>query len=94
MDPTVQADAEYNVAKLRNREEPIATIKAVHTGPNASKASPEDAAGLEPVIYLAHGPRVMLTSNIWTDASLVREQWEQFRPYVTRVGVHLAFLWL
>ena len=69
--PTVQAVAEYNVAKLRNTGEPIATIKAVHTGPNASKASPEDASGLEPVICLARGARVMLTSNLWTDAGLV-----------------------
>ena len=69
--PTVQAVAEYNVAKLRNTGEPIATIKAVHTGPNASKPSPEDASGLEPVICLARGARVMLTSNLWTDAGLV-----------------------
>ena len=69
--PTVQAVAEYNVAKLHNTGEPIATIKAVHTGPNASKASPEDASGVEPVICLARGARVMLTSNLWTDAGLV-----------------------
>ena len=62
--PTVQVVAEYNVAKLCNTGEPIATIKAVHTGPNASKASPEDASGLEPVICLARGARVMLTSNL------------------------------
>ena len=49
---TVQAVAEYNVAKLRNTGEPIATMKAVHTGPNASKASPEDASGPEPVIIM------------------------------------------
>ena len=69
--PTVQAVAEYNTAKLRNNGEPIATIKAVHTGPNANKASSEDASGLQPVICLAHGVRVMLTSNLWTDAGLV-----------------------
>ena len=71
--PTIQAVAKYNVAKLCNTGEPIATIKAVHTGPNASKASSEDASGLEPVIYLARGARVMLTcnSNLWTDAGLV-----------------------
>ena len=69
--PTVQAVAEYNVAKLCNTGEPIATIKAVHTSPNASKASPEDASGLEPLICLARGARVMLTSNLWTDAGLV-----------------------
>ena len=43
----------------------------VHTGPNASKASSEDASGLESVICLARGARVMLTSNLWTDAGLV-----------------------
>jgi len=69
--PTVQAVAEYNTAKLRNNGEPIATIKAVHTGPNANKASSEDASGLQLVICLAHGARVMLTSNLWTDAGLV-----------------------
>ena len=69
--PTEQAVAEYNVAKLRNAGEPIATIKAVHTGPNASKASSEDASGLESVICLARGAKVMLTSDLWTDAGLV-----------------------
>ena len=51
--------------------QPIATIKAVHTVPNASKASPDDAAGLEPAICLAHGARVMLTANLWVDVGLV-----------------------
>ena len=69
--PTVQAVAEYNVAKLHNAGEPISTIKTVHTGPNASKASSEDASGLEPIICLACGARVMLTSILWTDAGLV-----------------------
>ena len=53
-----------NVAKLHSTGEPIATIKAVHTGHNASKTSPEDASGLEPVICLPHGASVMLTSNL------------------------------
>ena len=43
---------------------PIATIKAVHTGPNASKASSEDAGGLESITCLTCGARVMLTSNL------------------------------
>ena len=37
---------EHNIAKLHAIGQPIATIKAVHTGPNAVKASPEDAGGL------------------------------------------------
>ena len=49
----------------------IATIEAVHTGPNASKAPSENASGLEPAICLARGARVMLTSNEWTGSSLV-----------------------
>jgi len=51
--------------------EPIVTIKAVHSGPNISKASSEDASGLQPVTCLACGARVMLTSNLWTEAGLV-----------------------
>ena len=45
--PTIEAVVEHNVLKLHSIGQPIATIKAVHTGPNANKASPDDAAGLE-----------------------------------------------
>ena len=41
------------------------------TGANASKASPDDAAGLDPIICIAQGARVMLTSNLWVDTGLV-----------------------
>ena len=69
--PTREAAAAHNISKLRSNGQPIATIKAVHSGPNASKASSDDAAGLEPVISIARGARVMLTSNLWVDAGLV-----------------------
>ena len=36
--------------KLRANAQPVAVIKAVHTGPGASKAPSDDAGGLEPVI--------------------------------------------
>ena len=65
--PTVVAVVECNVTSLHASGQPIATIKAIHTGPNASKASSDDASGLEPVICMAHGARVMLTSNLWVD---------------------------
>ena len=71
LDPTVEAVVEHNVAKLHALGQPIATISAVHTGPNASKASPDDAASLEPIMSIAYGARVMLTSNLWVDAGLV-----------------------
>ena len=44
---------------------------AIHRGPNASKASSDDAARLEPKVCLAHGARVMLTANLWVDVGLV-----------------------
>ena len=53
--PTIEAVAEYNVTKLHANGQPIATVKALHTGANASKASPDDAAGLQPMICTAHG---------------------------------------
>ena len=69
--PTVEAVVKYNVAQLEAIGTPIATIKAVHTGPDASKAPSDNAAGLEPVVCLAKGARVMLTSNIWVEMGLV-----------------------
>ena len=55
--PTVEAVVDHNVAMLRECGHPIATIKAVHTGANASSASPDDAGGLEPVVMLARSAR-------------------------------------
>ena len=69
--PTIEAVVEHNVTRLRTSGQPIATIKAVHTGPNAAKASSDDAGGLQPIICLAHGARVMLTANLWVDKGLV-----------------------
>ena len=68
---TVEVVAEHNVAKLQASGQPIATIKAVHTGANASKASADDASGLEPFVCLAKSARVMLTSNLWVEVGLV-----------------------
>ena len=45
--PTIEV---HNVARLRASGFPVATIKAVHSGPNALS---EDAGGLESIICLA-----------------------------------------
>ena len=66
--PTIEAVVEHNVSRLRANGHPI---KAVHSGPNAAKASSEDAGGLEPIICLACQARVMLTANLWVDKGLV-----------------------
>lgn len=55
--------AEINIAKLKALNHPIATIKARHSG-GAQNLSSDEMGGLEPVIYLAKGTRVMLTVNI------------------------------
>ena len=69
--PTIEAVAEHNVAKLHASGQPIAVLSAVHTGPGASKATMDDAGGLEPVICIAHGARVMLSANLWVEVGLV-----------------------
>ena len=63
--------ADYNLCKLRGCGQPVAEIKAVHTGPQAHKATADEAGGLQPVVHLAHGARVMLTSNLWVEMGLV-----------------------
>ena len=67
----MEAVVEHNITKLHASGKSIATIKAIHTGPNATKASPEEASGLDPIICLAHGAHVMLTANLWVTMGLV-----------------------
>ena len=69
--PTVESVAEHNVNQLKKCSHPVAQIKAVHSGPRADKASSDDASGLEAVIHIAKGARVMLISNLWVEAGLV-----------------------
>ncbi len=69
--PTVEAVAEHNASKLRANGQPIAVIRAAHTGPEASRVSADEAGGLEPVVCLAQGARVMLSANIWVEVGLV-----------------------
>ena len=69
--PTVEAVVEHNLNCLHNSGQPVAEMKAVHSGPNAAKASADEAGGLEPLLFLATGARVMLNSNLWVDKGLV-----------------------
>jgi len=69
--PTKDAVVEYNIDQIQNINQPIATIKAMHTGQNASKASSDDAGRLDPVTYLAVTACVMLITNLWVEVGLV-----------------------
>ena len=62
--------AEYNQSKLRELGTPIAQINALHSGSQAASASPDDAGGLKPILFLAKKSRVMLTMNIWQQVGL------------------------
>ncbi|KAJ6522692.1 hypothetical protein B0H10DRAFT_1864934, partial [Mycena sp. CBHHK59/15] len=50
---------------------PVLRCFAKHNGPEAKKASEEDAEGLQKEVLLAEGARVMITRNVWTSKGLV-----------------------
>ncbi len=49
--------AKYNLQKLHNLGTPIARINAIHSNHAAAAATPDDACGLQPVIYIASQAR-------------------------------------
>ena len=49
---TLEAVAEHNISQLHVLGQPVAAIEAVHSSPNASKVTPDDAGGLEAAIFL------------------------------------------
>jgi len=61
----------HNLHQLQAQHQPIAVIKALHSGPNADKPSSDDASRLESHICIARGARVMLTTNVWVASGLV-----------------------
>jgi ATP-dependent exoDNAse (exonuclease V) alpha subunit len=68
---------QYNNFKLMNMKDgdgnlvPIARVPAKHQGSKASTVSAEKANGLESVLYLARGTRIMLRTNLWVKKGLV-----------------------
>jgi len=51
-------------------ETPIVRIHAINSCSVAANASSDDAGGLETVLLLAKGAKVMLSYNIWQQAGL------------------------
>ena len=63
---------EFNMNKLASLNCPVAAINAVHTGGSeARKADFDVAKGLQACLLLAKGAKVMLRTNLWTEAGLV-----------------------
>ena len=53
--------ANFNHEQLTKLEYPIVHINARHSSELAKKISSDDMSGLEPVVFLGKGARVMLT---------------------------------
>ncbi|CAN0196239.1 unnamed protein product, partial [Ectocarpus sp. 12 AP-2014] len=61
----------YNGKNLRELDNPVALVSAVHTGANARRASADNAEGLERDLFLAKGAKVMLSKNLYQQGGLV-----------------------
>lgn len=66
---TNEAVAQMNFEKLQELKSPIISINAKHNNGKAKSVSSADF-GLEPVLNLCEGARVMLTRNVWVEAGL------------------------
>ena len=62
--------ANYNHEQLSKLEHPVAHINAKHSSATPKNILSEDMSGLEPMIFLAKGARVMLTMNLWSSVGL------------------------
>ena len=62
--------ANFNHEQLTKLEHLIAHINARHSSELAKKISSDDMSGLEPVVFLAKGARVMLTISLWSGVGL------------------------
>ena len=68
--PTKNSVADYNKLYLAKTAQPILQCMAKHNCSSAKKASVDDADGLEPMVLLAEGAKVMITRNLWTSKGM------------------------
>ncbi|XP_020896155.1 uncharacterized protein LOC110235051 [Exaiptasia diaphana] len=60
----------YNHEQLNKLQQPCANINARHSSTTAKNLPSDELSGLEPVLYLAKGAKVMLTMNLWASVGL------------------------
>ena len=60
----------FNISHLKKTGNPICKIKAENS-PGASGFPTERAQGLNNLLFLSKGAKIVLTSNIWSEAKLV-----------------------
>jgi PIF1-like helicase len=68
--PTKNSVADYNKLHLAQTAQPVLRCMAKHNCNSAKKASVDDADGLEPMVLLAEGAKVMITRNLWTSKGM------------------------
>ena len=60
----------FNYEQLVKLQKPIAQINARHSSAIARKTAADEFSGLQPLLYLAKGAKVMLTMNLWPSVGL------------------------
>ena len=61
---------QYNHEAITKLTSSIARINAINSSAKAASATSDDAGGLQPVVFMAKGAKVMLTSNLRQQAGL------------------------
>lgn len=77
--------AEINMARLKYPNNPIAAVRARHSG-GAHTLSADEMRGLEPAVYLAKGARVMLIMNNRTKVALCNGALGTIVDFVCAIG--------
>jgi hypothetical protein len=67
---TKEAVKDLNTHCLASSGKPVLRCAAKHNGPEAKKASEEDAEGLQKEALLAEGVRVKITHSVWTSKGM------------------------
>ena len=60
----------YSNEQLTKLKQPVAQVNAEHSSSAAKNVIPGDFCGLQPLLFLAKGAKIMLTMNLWPAVSL------------------------
>ncbi|KAK3926567.1 ATP-dependent DNA helicase [Frankliniella fusca] len=67
---------------------PVACVTAKHSNTAASKGTISNAGGLEPVLHLAEGAKIMLRINLWTEKGLVNGAMGEIEEIIYNENAH------